>query len=645
MKQNLFNAILIVFLVWFVIAYLASGLTFSLFPEVARGVLLIWIVGGCAGVSLAWIARRWMVSRTQHTIAGAGEPDPRIDASIKDGEDDDAAYFRVALPRIEPPDMKSSAGNPAHSQRWWSALAADHPGHAAVIDDVFAIMQTRPHLPAGIDGHQHVTLVEHSIDVVVKMLELAPTWKFEGIENTRGTIIAPVQSDSPHTFGAGTAVSEPLLVTAAFAHDVGKVECLVTEDGRATSILPHHGQRGAELLRRLPSVAALPMDERDALLIAVKYYHHLSNIPLADWIGDRPRSLAALLYQADSESSYNKRREGEEPDVSVTPQAAEDATPETEATAPAAAALSDEGTAPAQARTVPGYSTPNGATPLDVAIEILSEHGRVNATSTAKRVAWKYGDWVYVSIAKLVTDAARKLADSTVAAGDPAKSPFVATLLAELDAKGCLYRGEPPRAAADAVWETVSSSNGDTGSARKYWTVVLSTKTLPYLSAVEDCRYPPLLVGKDAGSLAKPPVQAVQGSGTDAGAEGQGDLDFDAAIDLMIGRSVNEREINKNARRTPAISEKCDTVALTRKETQQQIAKPMVTADMLVAMGRSEKPLYGMEQQVHEGMTVLFFDAGQLAQDYAFATNDPPRNTRIVTGKGDGRQKIAVVVP
>jgi hypothetical protein len=89
----------------------------------------------------------------------------------------------------------------------------------------------------------------------------------------------------------------------AFAHDIGKVACYQFKDGTVTSFIGGHGERGAALLRRLQSVMELPMEDRDALLLGVEFYHHLSDMPTARWISDRIRSLTALLYVADCDAS------------------------------------------------------------------------------------------------------------------------------------------------------------------------------------------------------------------------------------------------------------------------------------------------------------------------------------------------------
>lgn len=640
MRQKLLKDVLIVFAMWFVIGYYASGLPASYAADVGKGVAIIWLLGGSVGLGGAWLRRRWGVHRAQASIAGAGVSDGNASATIMDG-DEDRTLYEVALPIPTPPAMGRGAGNPIHKLDWWPKYEAAHPEYAAVIDDVYAVMQSRPGMPAGIDFHQGATLVEHSLDVVNKMLELAPSWKFEGIKNASGAIIAPVQTPdgAAHTFGDGSAIAAPLLPVAAFAHDVGKVVCLVDDDHGNPVMLHGHGLKGAEILRTLPSVGALPMEERDAILLAVKYYHALTHIPLAEWVGDLARSLASLLYTADSQSEFNRTRDGELAEPLPAP------APVTVDPAPVAV---DENQVPAAAATdqpteAPAYVTESGATPLDVLQDALAESDTVNGKSLARRLAWKHGEWVYVCVGPFAAWAKRRLNDSGLVPNAPATNMFLATLLSMLASEGWLYLGDPARAPGDAVWTTASSSTGDVSEANQYKTIVITVAAAPHLANIDDCRYPPMLLDSDAGELANPKPATTTGEDPvveemDAAVDGDGDGgDFLADF---VGRSVvaESRGLDKLDG-----AKKCDTVAHRRnKNSDARHGKRTLTAGILAEYAKSKTAMYGHETVIRNEFEFHLFDAQLLETDFAFDRNNLPTGVVARIGERDGRTKLVV---
>lgn len=649
MKQQLLRDILIVFGFWFVVAYYASGFPITLIPNVAKGVLLIWLVGGCVGVSAAWCARRWFVNQTQRKLGSDVAESDHASASIMDG---DAArtLHRVNLPVPPPPERGSGRGNPLHALDWWPTFAEQHPAHAAVINDTYAVMQSRPNLPAGVDHHIGATLVEHSVNVVEKIIALAPDWKFGGIKNSRGTIIIPLNNpdDEPHTFGTGTALDNPILPVAAFAHDLGKVECLVMENGQPVEMRPGHGEKGAEMLRRLPSVAALGMGDRDALLLSVKYYHHPSHIPLAKWIGDRARSLTALLHEADVRSAFNRARDGVagEPAEDAPAPAPEQAPTPAPAPAPAAeegapsesapASTAPEGETTAAPPPAPAYTSESGLTPLDALTELLSEHKRINGTSKLDRLAWKHGDWVYVSADQLATLASQRLADKSIAGVAAGRSPFMATLLESLAERQWLYRGSPARAPAKSIWTAASSSSGDTRRATKYQAIVVSTALAPYCNALDDCTYPPLLLDDDAGELARPPAPTPRPTAAAKPDDTPDPDDFAAAF----------RNCMEHDQMQQTDQPRSDTVAFrSNKKAPGAVSKEPLTSGILVQMAHAAQPLYGMERREVNGSNVLIFDVFLLQNDFEFDLDEAPKGTKYATGKLDGKLKIVVRAP
>lgn len=639
MRQKLLKDVLIVFAVWFAIGYYASGLPVSLAPDVAKGVVMIWIVGGCAGVCAAWTHRRWGVRRAQTSIAGAGVSDGNASAAIMDG-DEARTLYEVALPVPPPPKMGSAAGNPMHKLAWWSKYALTHPEHAAVINDVYGIMQSRPGLQAGIDFHQGATLVEHSMDVVNKLLELAPGWTCDGLKNSAGAIIAPVQGADglPHTFGEGTAIAAPVLPIAAFAHDIGKVVCLV-EDDRGNPVMLHgHGLKGAEILRTLPSVAALPMEDRDALLIAVKYYHALTHIPLAQWIGDEARSLAALLYTADSQSEFNRARDttlqAPSPAEQACVGAAETPAPDTQVmSGPEALDAPDD----------KRYVTDSGATPLDAMLDALAEVENINSKAVGRRLGWKYGAWVYIVVDQFLPWAAIRMEDPALRTGGARQTLFMDTLLTTLAAHGWLYLGAPARSPADAVWKAASSSNNDISASRSYEAIVIGVAAADHLANIEDCRYAPLLLDKDAGALAQPMVASV--GGQEAEDDGGQELVAGSASEVDILADFDGRSAFDEPNWLDKVDEakKCDTVALRRNEKGEvHHGKRPLTASILTGYAKAQTAMYGHDTFERNGFEFHLFDVELLEASFAFNTKELPAGIVARVGEKDGKLKLVV---
>jgi len=180
----------------------------------------------------------------------------------------------------------------------WDKFQRAFPQHAAALKAVMEVMAAKRSLPASPvpGGHGGRTLMQHSAGVVHWMTKIAPGWVYEGQKNKKGQVVrAPV--NGPHKF---TPDDFGLLVLTAFAHDIGKVNCYdLQPDGRVIEVLPEHDTEGAKILRLIPEVMDLPLDDRRSLITAIAYYHHPFMIPEAVWVTDRTRSLMELLIKAD----------------------------------------------------------------------------------------------------------------------------------------------------------------------------------------------------------------------------------------------------------------------------------------------------------------------------------------------------------
>ena len=621
MNNQLLRDIFIVFGVWFVIAYIASGFPLTMTPMIASGIAVIWTLGICSGLSAAWILQRGHVHTTYKRLGATSKGQTDATATIMNG-DMSRTLYRVPLPRPAPPVLRRTGANPVANCQWWSPFKKAHPGHAQVIIDALHLMNSKPGLPAGYDGgHGGISLIQHSVDVVESMLLLAPDWRFVGIKNKSGKIIVPLinGAGAPHDFGKATPLACPILPVAAFVHDIGKVACYEMEAGEVVNVLPKHGEKGAELLRSLPSVMALPMQDRDALLLSVAFYHHLSHMPTPGWIGDRTRSLTALLYVADCEASdkdgeanndvENARRlyHGRA-DSPAAPEAIATPTPvETvEHAAPAAAVGGGETSQASQIAedAPPAFTLENGATPMDVFVDVIESPEAINSKNRNMRVAWKHGDWVYVQIKPLMGQVAGLTDELGLAEKGPARSRFLDALLHSLATKGVLFRGEDANRVApeNAIWTVQSSGAGQNGRATPYEALIVHGSIADNIHALPDCTYPPHIVENGKPSSVQPH--------TAKAAEEPLNLVLDATEPEQGGRTASEY----------------DVVAFTCHE------KPL-TLNALASCAGDETSMYGRILRETSTGKFALFDEDELAKDFSFDISDLPSGITYLANK------------
>lgn len=306
MHNPLFRSVAVVTLFWFTVLLFFSGLPFVDWWLAYAGAAYTVGLGLLGGVLLFVVQ---IIVRGTNPLKlsgrkGSGEKAPPAKATIVS----DARTMKFQSVRIPSASEPRRAGTKldevlARLIPEWTVYARRHPLHARVMLDVLGIMRTKPRLPAAPNpgDHNGRTLEEHSANVVKAMLAHAPSWRFTGQRDTKGKVIAAVQDTSKgfHEFEPG----DPILLLAAFAHDIGKVACYQQIDPKRPEIVeeikPRHGPEGAAMLRRLQSVMALPLVDREALLLAVGYYHGASELPIARWVTDKARSLTLLLYDVD----------------------------------------------------------------------------------------------------------------------------------------------------------------------------------------------------------------------------------------------------------------------------------------------------------------------------------------------------------
>jgi hypothetical protein len=312
MKNPLIRSALIVFSFWFLVLYIVSGAPLSIFQNSVLGAILVVAIGAAIGMTLG-LASHHLIGSSE---SPADPPDVPVRATIMS----DAKTMKiigVPVPLPTPPKTKElpSSGIKKVIPNWPEYEKA-HPAYAAVVREVLGYMMTKPNLPAAPNPGDHggLTLIEHTANVVRAMMERAPQWRYEGMRDKKGRVAVPVQDLTKgfHAFEAG----DPILIAAAVAHDVGKVDCYkqinASKPEVVEEVLDRHGEVGAAVLRKMPSVMALPYKEREALIMAVCYYHAASELPRSEWVTDRIRSLTLLLYEADCVASAQEGTSEEE---------------------------------------------------------------------------------------------------------------------------------------------------------------------------------------------------------------------------------------------------------------------------------------------------------------------------------------------
>jgi hypothetical protein len=150
------------------------------------------------------------------------------------------------------------------------------PEQLALLKEIFEVIAAYPEAFPG-DGHG-VTLLEHTINVVENIL---------------------AKPDSM-----------PLSAVAAAAHDMGKITAF-KKDGDEWKRVKMHDKESGKWLALLPTWWKLPEDERNALVMAVKYDHSRGALPTRDDDG-RAAAIAMQIIQqvsqADSQATKDEKQ-------------------------------------------------------------------------------------------------------------------------------------------------------------------------------------------------------------------------------------------------------------------------------------------------------------------------------------------------
>ena len=522
-RNPLLRSMTTVFLFWYVGLALVAGFRGVPLYEIPRyllGSTAVLVLGATIGLLLI-IAFRTLFSQVTESVIreGGGYRDLRI-----------ALGQFPALPGVKRAPLPRAF---LDTLPWWDTMREQFPAHAAAMKAVLEVMHTRPSLPASPvpGGHGGRTLIAHSLGVAGEMVSQAKTWQYEGQRDKRGRLRERL-SGPPHRFEAKDA---GLLVLAGLAHDIGKIVCF--EDGgrdenghpRVREVNGNHDHEGGRILRRLPEVMALPYADRAALLVAVGYYHHPFGMPRAGWLTDRMRSLTELLIKADIATG---RKEGhvlaptsdgweEEDEVAPPPPVEQPIQDEDEAeedvTAAAINSLSKRPGSTEVAPAAPRATQPHGGSgatraqggsasaqdeeqpyELGLFLRLMSRETSINGRDKNRRVAWKFGDRLYVMEAPFRREVQQfgklppgSFPDFQEENGNAA--PFTRRLLEQLDRRGWLVRvfdgrTYPP---SRAIFYAMNANPGE-GRASPVPVFIVKTTAVPSSRSIPNAN--PMLV-------------------------------------------------------------------------------------------------------------------------------------------------------
>lgn len=187
---------------------------------------------------------------------------------------------------------------------WLDEYAEEYPGHARLFKALLMVLNHRPNLPAThiAGGHGGRTLLQHSLLTAWIMTEVSRTWEYDGIRDRTGKRILVPLRDKEYRF----VHRDPMVAIIGLAHDIGKIEAYIySENGNIVGCRAEHDLTGSRMIARMEEAWDIPMNDRDAMMLAIAHYHHPVELPMAPdqrravARDDRTIALMELLIRAD----------------------------------------------------------------------------------------------------------------------------------------------------------------------------------------------------------------------------------------------------------------------------------------------------------------------------------------------------------
>lgn len=340
-----------------------------------------------------------------------------------------------------------------------------YPEHAALFDAMLRVYRAYPHAPAGsgLLKHRNVSLFDHTVAVTERMLERAGSFQYKGIvSGSDGTlVITPASTDFEFDR------LDPLILLAAWAHDIGKVECFIRASAKAPIqvLRRDHDDVGAWIVFSLPEFSHLPERDRDDLLMVLGGYH--DPVDMALDVSEQRRAVAMLLHEVDIEVS---KREGDLEDF--------------ENNVDVARRLELE------ASGVKELLTSDQKFLLERFWALIEQQGTLNGRKSDERLGFKFGDKVYLHerAVRLKLGAAMGIPLRELQNTGSRGNELTRRLLSALYRAGALYHVHdgivyPPHV---ALWQ-VLFSDGDKPLTSFPAAILLLSESRAFLKAHSDC--------------------------------------------------------------------------------------------------------------------------------------------------------------
>ena len=532
--KKLPGSIIVVLLTWFTAAsvialFKGDGLdVFALGYEEWLFTSLYGIATGIAGASIYYAFGHRFVHASN--LSDHGFKDAAVSVSITDFLKPHASTktvdYPVPIPPVPRPAEAVVQSFPIGRKKWYVDLREKHPVYADVIDQAYCVMMAKPGVPASPQGgHGGLSLVDHSLNVVDSIVSIRENWLYSGLKTKRGNLYRDLvdPDGKPHAFAEG----DPILVVAAFMHDIGKVDCYSRQNGSWEETRPGHGEVGSEMARRMTSVRKLPIIDRDALILAIAYYHHQSDMPIANWVGDRAYSLTGLLYLADCDASAREGDKGEKAEIiasyrSTKAKAAETREATIEETerenesleqadeddlatsaleqmsAPVQAGESREQVPVPDQPTATGnsmdvWSAEGGESAFDLFIQAIAMPGAINGKSTDGRFGIKFGNLAYIFEAQVRRRIASMVHDDSINKLKRGQMhPYTQALLMDLSARGFLVQEHAGR---QYTWKRAlfKAKTSERGEERVIF--IIKSAINNGVARLSDAKYAPTITG------------------------------------------------------------------------------------------------------------------------------------------------------
>lgn len=308
MFPQVFGYALTVFSFWWVVlgAWTVFNGEVELVPalEASFNVVLIWLIGGGLGAvgGITWVVlerqarKEGLVADKVRGLACSIGPVP-MNAK--------APGRATTLPSFQGiPDVPAE-----FFPDWIARYEQTHPTHVGLVKAMLQVYEHTNHLPAThvVGGHGGRTLLQHSLLVSYQMQNLASKWSYSGLRDRTGKKVLLKLRDGSYEFDP----NDPLVLIVGLAHDIGKIEAFIFENGKIVGSHHEHDLTGARMMARMPEMWGIPDADRVALLLAIAHYHHPMELPLSPdrrAIDDRTIALMELLIKADFVASAIERK-------------------------------------------------------------------------------------------------------------------------------------------------------------------------------------------------------------------------------------------------------------------------------------------------------------------------------------------------